>query len=729
MGAAKRHLRRLIAALAGLAALMAALLPPIVYFGLSSSYQRGVLKAVAELEAEHVSALVVTAPSIWKYQIVRLDELLERHPGMGDVQMCRIVAMDGQVIAAKGERPQWPSISGTFLIHDAGVPVARIEVVQTLRPVLAKTLFVALCSVGLAVFVFRAIWVLPTRAVAAAQHSLAESERKYRSLFLGIHEAVLLLAFEQDVSDSIVVEVNPACSCMFSSNFNNLVGLSAARLFGELHQEMTGFFQQVLQNQLSVSIERVLPSLDKVLAISVVPAEKGRLAVIFSDMTEHRAAERQVRQLVSFDFLTGLPNRALLYDRLKQSMAACDRQQCKIAVFFMDIDHFKAVNDSLGHAAGDLLLQAVAKRLEEHLRKSDTIARTGGDEFVIVTMGLHDELNASLVADSILKSLKEPFLIAGRELFVSGSLGISIYPDDAEDVGALLKNADMAMYVAKEQGRNCYHYYSRQLQEKAEERLEIETALRHALSDNLLSLAYQPQVDARSGAIIGMEALLRWNNPDGSPYLSPLQIINVAEKTGLILPIGEWVLHTACRQLRQWQQQGLEVPRVAINISAAQFEQPGLVEMIQGELLKYSLTADCLELELTESMIMHCPEEAAKKLVALKKLGVVLALDDFGTGYSSLSYLKHFPIDRLKIDRSFVLDAPCSGNDAAIVETIISLAHNMGMQVIAEGVEHREHVEFLLERGCHEMQGYYYARPLSVEQCDKILISGLGTWG
>lgn len=723
MGAARRHLRRLIAILASISALLTALLPPMGYWGITSRYEQGALQALAELEAEHVSSLVVAAPAFWKYQQLRLDELLERRPGMGTACLRRIVTLEGDVISTKGSPPPWPTISGACRIYDAGLPVARIEVVQSLRGVLGKTLFVALCSTGLAILVFRAIWVLPMRAVAAAQQSLAENERKYRSLFLGIHEAVLLLEIGHEDNATTVIEVNPACVRLFSSSMAQLVGQRADQLFGELHQEMQGYFQQVLHDESTVSLEKELPALGKVLAISVAPAGKQRLAVILSDLTEHRAAERQVRQLASFDSLTGLPNRALLYDRLQQAMAACNRQKCKIAVFFLDLDHFKAVNDSLGHAVGDQLLQMVAERLEGQLRQSDTIARTGGDEFVVLTMGLHDELNASLIAGTILRCLEKPCQIAGRELFVNGSIGISIYPDDADDAGALLKNADMAMYAAKAQGRSRYHYYSRQLQEQALERLETETALRHVLAAGLLSLAYQPQFDARSGAVIGMEALLRWYNPDGSPFMSALQIIHIAEKTGLILPLGAWVLQTACQQFSQWMQDGLPVPRLAVNLSAAQFEQPELVQMIQDALRTNNLPPDCLELELTESLIMHNPGEAAQKLEALKQLGVTLALDDFGTGYSSLSYLKHFPIDRIKIDRSFVCDATANNDDAAIVETIISLARNMRMQVIAEGVEQQQHVEFLLARGCYEMQGYYYARPLAPAQCRELLLA------
>lgn len=721
MAAARRHLNRLFFSLAGAAALLAALLPPVVFWGLAVRYQQGILNTIAELEAEHVSALVVADPQLWKYQTVRLDELLERRPGMGTAQLRRITDMEGEVVAGGGALPPWPSISGTSLIHDAGVPVARIEIAQTLRPVLLKTLLAFLCSSGLAVLVFCASWSLPIRAVAAAQRSLADSERKYRSLFLAIHEAVLLLEVGDDSANAHVVEVNPACKGLFSGGFPCLEGLRSVQVFGALQQEMDGIFQQVLHDGQTVSVERELPILDKVLAISVAPAGKERLAVIFADVTEHRAAERQVRQLVSFDFLTGLPNRALLHDRLRQAIAVCDRQQCKIAVFFLDLDHFKAVNDSLGHAVGDLLLQAVAERLENSIRQSDTIARIGGDEFVVITMGLHDELNASLAAATILKCLDEPFLISGRELFIGGSLGISIYPDDAGDASALLKNADMAMYAAKEQGRNRYNYYAKDLQERAVERLEIETALRHALTENLLSLVYQPQFDARSGSLIGMEALLRWNNPDGTPRLSPLQIIAMAEKNGLIIPIGEWVLQTACSQLSRWQQEGLQPPRLAINVSALQFEKPGLELTVQEILQKNGLKPENLELELTESAIMNCPAEAARKLEELKGLGVCLALDDFGTGYSSLSHLKLFPIDRLKIDRSFVSEAPINSDSAAIVETIISLAHNMRMAVIAEGVEHREHVDFLLARGCHEMQGYYYSRPLSPELFSNLL--------
>lgn len=727
MEAARRHLRRLITKLAVFAVLLAALLPPIAYFMLTSRYQQGVLTAIAELSAEHISALVVVSPDTWKYQQIRLENLLEPRPSTGNANLRRITDINGEIIAENGEHPQWPTIKGLFLIHDSGVPVAQIEIIQTLRPVLVKALLIAICSAGLALLVFYVAWVLPTRAVAAVQYLLAESERKYRSLFLAINEAVLLLEFGQDLDDASVVEVNPACRLLFYSNFPNMVGLSSIQLFGDINQEMTEVFHQVLQHEQTVSQEKELPDLEKMLSISVAPAGKGRLAVMFSDVTDYRAAERQVQQLVSFDVLTGLPNRVLLSDRLKQAMLACDRDHCKVAVFCVGLDHFKSVNDSLGHTVGDLLLQAVAERLESGIRKTDTISRIGGDEFIIVITDLHNELNASLVASEILGCLDEPFWIADRELFINGSIGISVFPDDAEDANTLLKNADMAMYAAKGHGRNRYHYYAPQLQERAAERLEVETALRHALVDNLLSLAYQPQFDARNGKVIGLEALLRWNNQVGIPCLSPLQIITIAEENGMIIPIGEWVLHTACGQLRQWQKDGLTTPRLAINLSAVQFQQPCLVQIVQDVLRLNDLAPDCIELELTESSIMQRPDEAKKKLQELKQLGVWLALDDFGTGYSSLSYLKLFPIDRLKIDRSFVNEAPANHDDAAIVETIISLAHNMQMKVIAEGVESQEHVEFLVARGCHEMQGYYYARPMPADQCANLLIPGFIT--
>lgn len=329
---AQRHLSRVIVLLAGTAALLATILPPIGYFGLASRYQQGMLSAIAELEADHVAMLVTTAPDLWKYQQIRLDELLERRPGMGKAQLRRITDLEGQVIAENGDLPQGPSIKGVFLIHDAGVPVARIEIVQSLRPIIFQAFFVFLGCAGIAVLVFRAAQVLPTRAFAAAQRSLAESEQKYRNLFLGMHEAVLLLEFGDDLADATVVEVNPACNHLFFGCFPSLVGLQSVQIFGELHQELMGLFQQVLQNEITLSVEKELPGLDKVVEISVTPAGKGRLAIIFSDVTEHRAAERQVQQLASFDFLTGLPNRALLNDRLKQAMLACSRQQCKVAV-------------------------------------------------------------------------------------------------------------------------------------------------------------------------------------------------------------------------------------------------------------------------------------------------------------------------------------------------------------------------------------------------------------
>jgi diguanylate cyclase (GGDEF)-like protein len=442
------------------------------------------------------------------------------------------------------------------------------------------------------------------------------------------------------------------------------------------------------------------------------------------DITARIRAESEIQQLINYDTLTGLPNRSLLHDRLKLAIAQASRDHQLVGVLFLDLDRFKDINDALGHRVGDRLLRTVAKRLAACVRESDTLARLGGDEFVALLVGVNSADGITTVAKKILMLVSEPIYIDDHEIYTTGSIGIAVYPLDGDDSHTLLKHADLAMYQAKELDRNNFQFFSREMNIKVLERMMLENSMRKALEREEFFLVYQPQVDARSGLITGMEALLRWQHPDLG-LLTPDKFIYLAEETGFILPIGEWVLRDACRQNKAWQLLGLPAVRVAVNLSAKQFGQYHLDEMISSTLMETGLEPEWLELEITESAIMKDAEQNAGILRKLKDMGVSLAIDDFGTGYSSLSYLKHFPISRLKIDRSFVRDITTNPDDAAIAEIIIAMAQTLKLSVIAEGVETRAQMELLSFNNCIEMQGYLFSRPVPAEQFALLLKDGL----
>ncbi len=442
------------------------------------------------------------------------------------------------------------------------------------------------------------------------------------------------------------------------------------------------------------------------------------------DITARIRAESEIQQLINYDTLTGLPNRSLLYDRLHVAIAQATRDKNLLGVLILDLDRFKGINDTLGHRAGDKLLKSVATRLEACVRETDTLARLGGDEFVAILVGVSHEEGITKVAKKILTIVSEPVYIDGHEIYSTCSIGIAVYPMDGEDSHTLLKHADLAMYQAKEQDRNNFQFFSRDMNIKVLERMILENSMRKALEREEFFLFYQPQVDTRSGKITGMEALLRWQHPELG-LLAPDKFIYLAEENNFIIPLGEWVLRTACRQNKAWQNQGLPAVRVAVNLSAKQFSQYHLDQVIASTLLETGLAPEYLELEITESTIMKDAEQNTVILQKLKDMGISLAIDDFGTGYSSLSYLKHFPISRLKIDRSFVKDITTNPDDAAIAEIIIDIARSLKMDVIAEGVETRAQMQFLSFNNCVEMQGYLFSRPVRAEEFAVQLKDGL----
>jgi diguanylate cyclase (GGDEF)-like protein/PAS domain S-box-containing protein len=424
-----------------------------------------------------------------------------------------------------------------------------------------------------------------------------------------------------------------------------------------------------------------------------------------------RENESRLNHLAYHDTLTSLPNRSLFQDRLEQALAKARRLGRQVALLFLDLDRFKNINDSLNHEMGDQVLREVAKRLKCWARESDTLARMGGDEFAFILEDIRHVSYVGVLARTILDIMPQAITVKNNELYVTSSIGISLFPSDGEDVETLVKCADVAMYRAKEQGRNNYQFYTPDMNARACEFLLLESSLRKALEQEQLILHYQPQFDLVTGRLIGMEALVRWQQP-GQDLIPPADFIPLAEESGLIVPMGEWVLHTACAQNKAWQDSGHPPIRVAVNVSGRQFKQPDFVDMVERVLGKTGLDPKWLELEITESVVMENVGEAIMTLTDLKVRGVHLSIDDFGTGYSALSYLKRFPFSKLKIDRSFVCDVTTDPTDAAIGVSIIALAHSMNLEVIAEGVETEKQLSFLLEKGCEQGQGYFFSPPL-----------------
>jgi diguanylate cyclase (GGDEF)-like protein len=515
---------------------------------------------------------------------------------------------------------------------------------------------------------------------------------------------------------------------------------SITRVFrGRAIETFIGVMCAIWDDDDSVRSEANLYALcgDKLCVIVSMPIPRSRagfrsVPVSILDITERLAAERRLRDsesrlnyLAYHDPLTNLPNRLLFHDRLQQCMHRARREHFNVAILFLDLDRFKNINDSLGHAMGDALLRVVAERLLACVRDSDTVARLGGDEFVVILSGLHSAEKICGVAEKILQSLTRSMGIRGHELTITTSIGISVYPTDGDTVEGLMKCADLAMYRAKEQGRDNYQFYTPDLNARASELLRLESNLRRAIANEQLVVHYQPQVDLATTPprLIGVEALVRWNHPERGT-LSPAEFMEVAEETGLVVPLGEWVMETACAQARLWHEAGHPDLKVAVNLSAREFHKQGLVDSIRAVLAETGLVPANLELELTEAIVMEHPESAVTTLEELNRMGVQLTIDDFGTGWSSLSHLKRLPIGKLKIDRSFVRDCTKDVLDASIVTSIIALARGMGLEVVAEGVETVEQSAFLQQHGSSKAQGFLYGRPVPGGVLQSLLESG-----
>jgi diguanylate cyclase (GGDEF)-like protein/PAS domain S-box-containing protein len=555
---------------------------------------------------------------------------------------------------------------------------------------------------------------------------MGESEERYRRLFELSPDGMLIH------TEGKIVLINGMCLKLFGARApEELVGRPVLELFHPDHRDhVQERMRHTLQDgRAAPAVERKVVRVDgtalevEIAASPFTHRGKPSVQVVMRDITERKKAQERLNYLAQYDSLTGLPNRSLFRDRLAHDLTQAQRSQRPAALLFIDLDGFKVVNDTLGHATGDKLLRQVAARLQDCVRSGDTVGRFGGDEFGVILVHLAKPADAGLVAQKINHAVAQAFDLEGHRTFVSASIGVTLYPADAADAETLSMNADTAMYRAKEKGRNTYQFFTPEMNERAVHRLQLETAMRLALERGEFLLHYQPKLDLASGEICGIEALLRWANP-AKGLVSPAEFVPLLEETGLIIPVGEWVMREACGQVAAWQGAGLKVPPVAVNLSARQFQDKDLEQTIRRIIAQSGIEAGLLHLEITESLLMHDPKAAERVLRGLKSAGVKLSIDDFGTGYSSLAYLRRFPLDVLKIDRTFIKDIVANPDDAAITLAVISLAHSLMLKVVAEGVETEEQVNLLALHGCDEMQGYYFSKPVPPAEVEAMVREG-----
>lgn len=579
-------------------------------------------------------------------------------------------------------------------------------------------------------------YLLPYRVHYMMRSAKTADDLRASQIKLGKAQRIAKLGHWEWALESGHLEWSSECSNILQSKS---LGAQISGFLQAVHADdrahVAGIFERARSDVERFSFEFRLAKQDgkgaRIIHVEAEPESSSHMVGMIQDITERTNAEEQIHNLAYYDLVTGLPNRAHLYDMIALAQKRCEKQSSKFALLFLDLDHFKQVNDTLGHNAGDLLLRQVSSRLQQAIRlrpslnnvlekppvatNTEVIARLGGDEFVVLVDSVDLVEDAAFVARRICQTLSKTFNLDGNEVRITTTIGISLFPDDGTTADTLLKHADVAMYHAKEQGRNGYQFYSHSIHQLALERFAMERDLRKSLETDGFHLEYQPKVNISSKEVAGLEALVRWQHPERG-RVSPVDFIPLAEETGLIVPLGEWVLNTACRQMVEWMDAGIEPFIMAVNCSAIQLVRTDMAAVIKETLQSTGLNPAYLEIELTESLLMQDVEGGIKILQALKDLGLHVSIDDFGTGFSSLSYLKRLPVDKLKIDQSFVKDLTTDSGDAAIVTSMITLAHNLDLTVVAEGVETEEQLEFLRAEDCDEAQGYLISKPMPCEE-------------
>lgn len=714
-------IRRSTTLTAGILSAILTVVPPAIYFVMAFSRMTGGIETEGEINARVVGTLVVANPKMWEYEELRLKELLARR-STSEKEKRTIYNLKREVIAESADDMLPPLLSRSFPIYDAGHRVATLAISRSLAPALMVTASLLLLGAAAAGFAFFRLRTVPLRAIENAYRVLKQSEEKYRSVYESLNEGLVLyksVAVEGGEPDLLLADINPAAAAVFGFDRDD-VGKSLKTVQGGLFAPAFPAVYEALQGEGDVSLELEQGGAGRTFRLNAFPMGEGMVATLLEDVTEKKRTAEQLEQLAYYDSLTGLLNRSMLLNRMDQTIGIAQREGLRMATLFLDLNGFKVINDTMGHEAGDQILIEVARRLKGSVRKRDTLARLGGDEFVLVATYDKEE-SAGYIAQNLLRRITPVYEVCGREVYLGGSIGISVYPDDGDSPETLLKNADIAMYNAKKKQSDVdFCFYSAQLNERLHERMRLEFDLRMAVEREEFFLEYQPIVDARSGRLAAVEALVRWMSPEKGRVM-PDTFIPLAEETGIILPLGEWVLKTACRKLKQWQDAGCRPLRMSVNISGRQFMSGDICQAVEEALEQTGVDPGYLELELTETCLIKNVEETIRKLCHLKGLSVSIGIDDFGSGYSSLQYLKNFPLDHLKIDRGFIKNVCELPDERAIVDAIIGIAKAMELHVIAEGVETREQAEYLAMRGCDELQGYYFHRPLAEERLLEVL--------
>ena len=671
--------------------------------------QMGELLRMALESRGHTVTRVADGENGWEsyknhdFPLVILDWIL---PGMDGLEVCRKI------------RNSLQGINSLVLMITARTNSGDLEQVMAAGAddYLAKPVDLDLLNIRLQIAEHRAIGLMRQRE--------AESELRIAAAAFNSQESLVITD-----ANSVILRVNKA--------FTDETGYTPEEAIGQTpHLFQSGHHNNDFYRAMWETLHRtgkwqgeiwdrrkngeVYP---KWLTITAVKNERGVVTHYIgshTDISERKAAEEKTRYLVYHDPLTGLSNRLAMHERLTYALSLIGHNKKQLALMLIDLDNFKTINDTLGHLTGDQLLVQVARRLSATVRQEDLVARLGGDEFVILLPDISSSTDAAHVADKVLSSVAEPYSINGQQLRTSTSIGICLYPNDATEAQELVKKADVAMYHAKAQGRNNYQFFTEKMQQAAMWRIGIENDLRVALEQQQFMLYYQPQLDLLTGKLVGVEALVRWQHPTRG-LVSPMEFISIAEETGLILPLGDWVLQEACRQLAEWRAGGIKHIKMSVNLAARQFSDRNLPGRIQEIMTKYGLPADSINLEVTESMTMGSPADAIEMMKVLTGHGQSMSIDDFGTGYSSLAYLKLFPASALKIDRTFVKDIETDQNDASICDITVLLAHKLGMKVVAEGVETEAQLKYLLSIGCEKIQGYLISKPLPADQIEHFI--------
>jgi diguanylate cyclase (GGDEF)-like protein/PAS domain S-box-containing protein len=715
-----QSLRSVVSTIGLFVAVTAAVSLPVGYWTVGHTHTAGVMDFRAKLNAQAVAKYIYTHSALWQFQQVRIAELLEQTGNAGDVRK-RVIDTRGKTVIDLGAEVATPTMVRIAPIVVAGSQVGHVEIVASLRPLLQETGLVALLGSLLGVGVYFAVRVFPLRVLDQTLGTLQGTNDRFEAALSNMAQGLCMF----DSGHKLVV---------WNRRFLDMFGLSSERVrlgmplreFIELAVGRSEIFQDSAETVLGdkqriwsagkESLTRRQLIDGRVFSIAEKPLANGGWLTTYEDITERRRAEATITHMARHDALTNLPNRRLFHEQIEQALGGLRRDE-KVAVLCLDLDHFKAVNDTLGHTIGDKLLKMVGERLRQSVRDGDTVARLGGDEFAIVQGGEAEQpADSAALASRLVDTLCTPYDLDGHQVVVGASVGISIAPTDGTDPDQLLKNADMALYRAKADGRGTYRFFEAEMDARAQARRRLELDLRAALQNEEFELHYQPIVQVTTGEIIAFEALLRWHHPERG-IVAPLDFIPVAEETGLIGPIGEWVLRQACREAVTWPEQ----IHVAVNLSAVQFKNRQLVQMVVSALAASGLAPGRLELEITESVLLQDSEGTLATLHNLRRFGVRIAMDDFGTGYSSLSYLRSFPFDKIKIDRSFIEDVATRDDSMAIVRAVTGLGKSLGIATTAEGVETQAQLDTLRAEGCTEVQGYFFSKPKPAGEIQRLL--------